>query len=71
MVDERGGVLLAGVLMERTRDDSAKFEDTGGRGQMLRLIYGGFGSGKSTRVNSLIREQIKTKDKYKDISLLM
>ena len=32
---------------------------------MLRLIYGGFGSGKSTRVNTLIRECIAKKDKYK------
>ncbi len=32
---------------------------------MLRLIYGGFGSGKSTRVNSLIRDAVERKDKYK------
>ena len=31
---------------------------------MLRLIYGGFGSGKTTRVNALIREAIDKKDKY-------
>ncbi len=32
---------------------------------MLRLIYGGFGSGKSTRVNELIQEAIDGTDKYK------
>ncbi len=32
---------------------------------MLRLIYGGFGSGKSTRINTLISESVAKRDKYK------
>lgn len=39
---------------------------------MLRLIYGGFGSGKSTRVTELVREAIENADRYnKSIYLIV